>query len=623
MFYRCIPRGQLISGGGRRPAIRHGIEALAKSASNHVPYADTSNSDLTTPEVSPQYQNPWNERREMPFFNRKLMRLRYKFSGQARLGFTWIANGKNRVSKQTILENLPPSQRFVIRSLVFLATPSQVHLLDQRRFLKDVLKRVFSSNQHTDRGPNEIKTIAAVVDALPDFSLYPQSLSPAEGISILISGESIEDMSTPSKEHDDNEDHYTLQFITRVFRDPIRESHMLASHVQLPVANTVFVNGTRATLFEDTWDVKLKESPQKATRVFDPKPVVVVHQKRIPLQSSVIPLTHPRSPRTFISVPCEALTPPRKILNVMGNVVAAIEVDGVAVPASTELEKAVSKYLTDHPKAADNSPLGIYAYVWPESAASYEDSPYDLHGGLRSFPGKARLFKVTGGGGGWGKKKGLLSLDPAIDYGKTPEVSSFPDMDMLDNEEMEGEVKLKGMLPAESTIQFLVSNPKLSPFSPYHRSAIVSKNHHPDRSVCIFGTCLNPEGGDKVEVEVKKKKASPKMAPTCFNATFGMLSFEGSAVGLERSIDGKPFNTDARSRLDVPGAFTEFELPVVTPFNSQVKDVWFRHINLREIDGSADKMRIKSRSVRKVQIKSESVKIALVKSRSARKKSKR
>ncbi|RVX70919.1 hypothetical protein B0A52_06076 [Exophiala mesophila] len=389
-------------------------------------------------------------------------------------------------------------------------------------------------------------------------------------------------MSTPSKEGDDNEDHYTLQFITRVFRDPARETHMLASHVQLPVANTVFVNGTRATLFEDTWDIKLKESPQQTTHISSPEPVGVVHQKRIPLKSSVIPLTHPRSPKTFISVPAEALTRPRKILNAMGNVVAAIQVDGVAVPASTELEKAVSKYLIDQPKAADNGPLRIYAYVWPESAASYEDNPFDSHGGLRSFPGKARLFKVTGGGGGWGKKKGLLSLDPAIDYEKMPEVSSFPDMDMLDNEEMEDEVKLKGMVPAESTIQFLVSNPTLAPFSPQHRSAQVSKNNNPDRSVCIFGTCLNPEGGDSFDVKVKTQ-ASPEMAPACFNATFGMLSFEGSAVGLERSIDGKPFHTDARSRLDVPGAFTEFELPVVTPFNSRVKD-----------DQSAKNVRIKS-----------------------------
>ena len=105
MFYRCIPRGQLISGGGRRPAIRHGIEALAKSASNYVPHADTSNSHLTTPKVSPPYQNPWNERRGISSFDRKLMRLRYKFSGQARLGFTWIANGKNKLVGIQLYQN--------------------------------------------------------------------------------------------------------------------------------------------------------------------------------------------------------------------------------------------------------------------------------------------------------------------------------------------------------------------------------------------------------------------------------------------------------------------------------------------------------------------------------------
>lgn len=293
-----------------------------------------------------------------------------------------------------------------------------------------------------------------------------------------------------------------------------------------------------------------------------PEPDLVVHRQRIPLTSSTIPLPHSVAKPIVGLVPTDVMTEPRKILNAMGNVVAEIEIDGVAVPASTELETAVSEYLNQRPNAVDNGPLRIYALVRPGSPESNGMQAKKFQEILRDVPSKAKLFKVTGGGGGWGKKKGLLSLDPAIDFESVPEVSNFPDVDRLDD--MEGEIKLKGMMPADSTIQFLVWNniARLQqPPQPRNGQAPTAKefSDSSETLTCVIGTCLNPEG-ESLDVDAETLAGKEQ---TCFHGAFGMFSFEGSAVGLERSIDRGEFITGARSRLDIPDAITKFIMHIL------------------------------------------------------------
>ncbi|KAF2967214.1 hypothetical protein GQX73_g6379 [Xylaria multiplex] len=139
--------------------------------------------------------------------------------------------------------------------------------------------------------------------------------------------------------------------------------------ITLPLANTVFQNGRRSTLYASRWDISNEGSVALRTR--DPKisQWIAAKGESVDHTSSAISLL--------------PLTPPRKIVAGLGNIVRQVEVDGSATPASKELEAIMP---------------GIF-----------EERAQPNHPGVS-------------GGGGWGLKQGLLSIDPETSF-------SLPDQD--------------------------------------------------------------------------------------------------------------------------------------------------------------------------------------------------
>ncbi|KAI5853829.1 hypothetical protein BZA05DRAFT_394858 [Tricharina praecox] len=113
------------------------------------------------------------------------------------------------------------------------------------------------------------------------------------------------------------------------------------------------------------------------------------------------------SGKMYSQMPLTPLTKPRKITEGMGNILRTLEgPDGDGdEAASRELESAVDKYLDSLPEGVDTPErVDVFARLTTQEPSSDVTE-------LLFQPG-VRLHRVLSGGGGWGSKAGLLSLDP-------------------------------------------------------------------------------------------------------------------------------------------------------------------------------------------------------------------
>lgn len=129
------------------------------------------------------------------------------------------------------------------------------------------------------------------------------------------------------------------------------------THVTLPLANTLFQNGRRSTLFASRWSAPSAAGRQMELRRMDEKS----HQEVSCLRGlRGLPLRIPLMP----------LAPPRKIVAGLGNIVRQVEIDGVVSPASKELEVLIPQIFEKRAALAGDvgqapSPIGVWAWVLP------------------------------------------------------------------------------------------------------------------------------------------------------------------------------------------------------------------------------------------------------------------
>ncbi|KAI1430310.1 hypothetical protein F5Y12DRAFT_709324 [Xylaria sp. FL1777] len=193
--------------------------------------------------------------------------------------------------------------------------------------------------------------------------------------------------------------------------------------VTLPLANTVFQNGRRSTLYASRWDVS--DAGLIALRMRDPKITQQMTAKgdTADYTSSMVPLL--------------PLTPPRKIVAGLGNIVRQVEVDGSATPASKELEAIIPKMFEERAQREPTyspRPIGVWCWVIPPHVmeaknfdnlqifkAGSSQTEADIISSSKTIFSEllasgCRLHKILSGGGGWGLKQGLLSLDPETTF---------------------------------------------------------------------------------------------------------------------------------------------------------------------------------------------------------------
>lgn len=351
--------------------------------------------------------------------------------------------------KADVIKNLPklffPFQRALRKVTVFI-TPEFVQWLDGDNFIQDAVNHMYQgwSDVSKDRSDPSldsdykytVQSRVAVVDRLP-FTGGRNSGYP--GISVAL---------TPRGRRWFSKSEYEQRKIvqqgSRVpyisVKVPFSDKDDEKKHVKvyLRPANTLFINGRQSTMFLEDWALHkdatggpkfLKEGERG-----DLDHVTILHRSQ---ESSLSMLLHKLTKRQTISL-C------------MGNIISKLvgEQDAEPMSASFELEEQVSAFMKR--KDATNGTLSVFALIIPKVGADNESTnnpavPLDFLGYRRSVEMKeidmesdrtlddikyeiskgAHLHRVTSGGGGWGKKQGLLSLEPAMDLtGEEPNLAS-------------------------------------------------------------------------------------------------------------------------------------------------------------------------------------------------------
>jgi hypothetical protein len=203
---------------------------------------------------------------------------------------------------------------------------------------------------------------------------------------------------------------------------------------RLPLANTVFQTGTTSTMFHATW----QSDPDTQRLQLEKKTNVTHHGIDMSVSG-----TSSGQILSALGIPLLPLTYPRGVEGCMGNIIRRVTgPDGTSVTASSELEKVVPEFFKARGEPAQ--PTTVWALVVPkanreetrmrtgrhlrkrvankEKKKAPEDVVWErLWQGERTVSNAlvskalaegGRLHRVLSGGGGWGKKAGLLSLDP-------------------------------------------------------------------------------------------------------------------------------------------------------------------------------------------------------------------
>lgn len=207
--------------------------------------------------------------------------------------------------------------------------------------------------------------------------------------------------------------------------------------LQLPLANTLFETGHPQTMLRSEWS-----STDGALNLLSMKHLVLA-EALLDL-SSMWDASH-QIRQTDVLADLVPLTPTQKVHTAMGNVIRELSDPADAqnvIPASQQLENSVASYFRalNVPQQA----VSVWALVVPDSlphqspfdAASIQEEPGPKVGAasddlveLWKAPGimwqdhvlgalarGGRLVKVLSGGGGWGKRAGLLSLDSETSF---------------------------------------------------------------------------------------------------------------------------------------------------------------------------------------------------------------
>lgn len=312
-----------------------------------------------------------------------------------------------------ILSSLPsiPSSIIDEQSVpVLFVTPHFAPWVDPAGpFLERWMNRLYGESHLS--GP--LNAIAAIVDKLPGARPIPgdsagtspsSDAAESEGLSLLlVRSENVQVKPSPPRSirgSEERESAFVFSVQTGTPSTVGHAAHRPTHEVGLRLTDTLFVNGNKNTLFGMRW-------------ARDSALTGLVLGQSVNLSTCNITSTA-KTVRNSFELPLHPVTQRRKVVVSMGNILSVVTgaTDDDTMPASAELEKELPRYIAENDFA---EPLvSVWALVEkPEVGPPTEtDTPQDRV--ARSLRGGGKLYRILSGGGGWGKKQGLLSLDPDI-----------------------------------------------------------------------------------------------------------------------------------------------------------------------------------------------------------------
>lgn len=445
---------------------------------------------------------------------------------------------------------------------MLLVTPAHIQLLDDSAFVPSLLRLAVETTTPWQK----FDLLAAVIDRIPQTrSIAPygtrdshatdaESSPPrkglqdgSEGISVAVldSGAATPDLwssrSMPKeRETMTIQQRCTISFafppnpgVRTPFSDHSVSQPLVKRVLQLPVANTLFQNGKTSTLFAQRWNLQSTKSstsePVCSNKTWLPQQIIhmgtVFANEGMRLQLDHLVQSH--------LVP---ITPARTITAAMGNIVRKISGESASAedaPASEELERAISSAIQRGQIPSQQA--GVWALIRPQRYAAL-DRAAQSQGTVRDAIEYAvlsggRLHKVLSGGGGWGEKHGLLSLDPDSDYSHHHRAfePSFSDDEDAEAEKREalGEVAK----PGDTITFFVYKSPSDAHPVRLHAPAFLNRNRRAAPTL-TFGSL--PSTMDAMpEVDTAKAKDSALSSLTVEENHFGMLSEQGMSLEVK------------------------------------------------------------------------------------------
>ncbi|KAJ5834937.1 hypothetical protein N7447_000963 [Penicillium robsamsonii] len=324
--------------------------------------------------------------------------------------YTWLTKTAEETTPDDILSRLPsgpvsPSAAAASVPLL-LVTPSFAHWLDSSSpFLPQFLSRLYGNSP----GGDFLYAVAAVVDTLPNTTSESPNSSESEGLSLLaVEHSGVQTKPAPPRlirSSASEETNLLFSFQTEVIG---QTSKGPAHEIGLRLANTIFVNGRETTSFGMRW-------------LWDKTSNSYTLDSSVDLTSCMVTATS-QAVDTALELPLHPVTERRRVMTSMGNILRQLakSTDATStdtIPASSELEKELPRYIAEH-NIVDQR-VSVWALV-EKPELEVADSGSSTHERLiKSLQQGGKLHRVMSGGGGWGKKQGLLSLDPEVSFSGT------------------------------------------------------------------------------------------------------------------------------------------------------------------------------------------------------------
>lgn len=303
-----------------------------------------------------------------------------------------------------MLSNLPSPSRS-LEELdgipILLVTPSFAQWVDttSHHFLEDWITKLSGGS-----ATKPTHAIVAIVDRLPDTRAQSggEDLTESEGMSfIVVQSEGVQGtVAAPRRIRSMEAEESAL---TVSFRDGKSNGKgpRRIHEIGLRLANTIFINGNENTLFGTRW-------------VYDSASSRYTVDQSVNLSRCIIG-SDVNAVKDTLQLPLHPVSQRRRVISSMGNILRQVakhadDRSTAPMPASSELEKELPRYI------AQNDIMDQRVSVWalvetPEQSSATKPLENSLLPRVRAG---GKLHRVMSGGGGWGKKQGLLSLDPEI-----------------------------------------------------------------------------------------------------------------------------------------------------------------------------------------------------------------
>ncbi|CAG7994090.1 unnamed protein product [Penicillium salamii] len=457
--------------------------------------------------------------------------------------YTWLTKAAQETTPDDVLSSLPSdpasSSAAPVSVPLLLVTPSFAHWLDpSSSFLSQFLTRLYGSSP----GINSLHAVTAVVDTLPDTTSNNPDSNESEGLSLLAVDPSdvAAKVAPPRLIRSSASEETNLLFSIQT--PHTGQGKKPAHEIGLRLANTIFVNGKDTTIFGSRW-------------LWDNNSNEFVLDKAIDFTSCMVTATAETVGAT-LELPLHQVTERRRVITSMGNILRQLakSTDATStepIPASTDLEKELPRYIKEH-NITDHR-VSVWALVEkPELVVA--DSSSSTHDRLvQSLKQGGKLHRVMSGGGGWGKKQGLLSLDPEVSFSGTInqnelisisqvfDPKSGEPLDTLPSIDQGIAVDDLSLLSQVATagdyIQFFVS------VEPTESNASRKTDVKDEAISYHFGMVA-----DSMELEAYNPEDSKEI--TTLPQTFGALSEKAIAYSQPMNGDSK---ADSSTKLDVPG----------------------------------------------------------------------